>query len=506
MSKIVHPYYPIVYVRGYAGTQGEVENTAATPYMGFNLGSTKHRQAYDKGKVHPWVFESPLVRLMKDHGYRDVYEDGRFPPSGSVDSRSIWIFRYYDVTSKDLGLGERLEIEDHARALGDFLREIREAVLAGPGGRADQFRCYLVAHSMGGLVCRCYLQNPEIPDLDGKTGAKAKNRGVDKLFTYATPHGGIEFRKGLGWVEGLRDFLDVNNSANFGEKRMREFLKLKTGLDRRSMGGRFPAERVFSLVGTDSRDYGAAAGLSRRSVGPMSDGLVQIENAVVVGSPRAFVYRSHSGHYGIVNSEEGYQNLQRFLFGNLRAQLLLDEVRTELPKKKNISATYCIETVVSIRGVELEIHRRTVDSESATFRDRDTLQGRATHLHTQFLDRRHIVNARKRAKGSVGFLVRVRIVPEYHVKKKRWPDHHYEGLAIFEDGLLFEITPKPGGKIAVTWQWTSRTDEGPHALDLREEKDPAGLRVGAIPFARPGISGEFVVRVDRWNDEPLAMG
>lgn len=33
--------YPIIYVRGYAMTQSEIEATVATPYMGFNLGATK---------------------------------------------------------------------------------------------------------------------------------------------------------------------------------------------------------------------------------------------------------------------------------------------------------------------------------------------------------------------------------------------------------------------------------------------------------------------------------
>ena len=64
---IAAPYYPIIYVRGYAATMGEIENTVATPYMGFNLGSTKIRQDYD-GDIVPFVFESPLIRLMKDEG------------------------------------------------------------------------------------------------------------------------------------------------------------------------------------------------------------------------------------------------------------------------------------------------------------------------------------------------------------------------------------------------------------------------------------------------------
>ena len=35
------PFHPIIYVRGFAATQGEIEETVADPYMGFNVGSTK---------------------------------------------------------------------------------------------------------------------------------------------------------------------------------------------------------------------------------------------------------------------------------------------------------------------------------------------------------------------------------------------------------------------------------------------------------------------------------
>ena len=43
------------------------------------------------------------------------------------------------------------------------------------------------------------------------------------------------------------------------------------------------------------------------------------------------MHRSHSGHYGIVNSEEGYQNLTRFLFGALRVDGILDVDDITLP-------------------------------------------------------------------------------------------------------------------------------------------------------------------------------
>ncbi len=62
-SKVQPPYYPIIYVRGYAGTESAIEETVATPYMGFNRGSTRIRQRWN-GAVARHIFESPLIRLM----------------------------------------------------------------------------------------------------------------------------------------------------------------------------------------------------------------------------------------------------------------------------------------------------------------------------------------------------------------------------------------------------------------------------------------------------------
>lgn len=59
--KITPPYYPIIYIRGFAATMSEIEDTVATPYMGFNLGSTKVRQTWQQ-KIVRHIFESPLIR------------------------------------------------------------------------------------------------------------------------------------------------------------------------------------------------------------------------------------------------------------------------------------------------------------------------------------------------------------------------------------------------------------------------------------------------------------
>ena len=527
------PFYPIIYLRGYAGSREEVGDTVSTPYMGFNLGSTRIRQILT-GEMEPHVFESPVIRLMKDHGYADAYDDGRMRPAGPVPGRSIWIFRYYDVVDEDHGDGVRREIEFHARKLGEFLRHVRKAVL-GSGEDRSRFRAYLVAHSMGGLICRCYLQNPEIPDIDGRVGEEKRQStgGIDKLFTYGTPHGGIEFRRGLGWMEGLRDFMDPNNAGNFGPARMREFLGLERGapaaedstrgepappaegarptgnIPLNSMNGWFPEERVFCLVGTDARDYGAAGGLSKRAVGPLSDGLVQIRNATVLGAPRAFVHRSHSGHYGLVNSESGYQNLRRFLFGEWRVRVELSDVSVTLPpeveRKKaggaRVLASYHIDTIVGVRGVPVELNRRTCDEGSAIFRTWRELTEKPTMLFTAFVMGSARVNPRRR---SLGFALRLQVrVPEYEVDGRVF-DQHYEGGTLFADKLNLEVTPGADGGGRVRYGWDGRTpNRAPRALRLaRDEEALTGTIPVASGSARPGISGNIRLTVTRWNALP----
>src|SRR5258708_136490 len=90
------PFFPIIYVRGYAGSESEIEDTVAEPYMGFALGATKFRQLSD-GSVRRHYFESPLFRLVKDHGYSDVYSGGReMPIDLCVGPKSVFIYRFYD--------------------------------------------------------------------------------------------------------------------------------------------------------------------------------------------------------------------------------------------------------------------------------------------------------------------------------------------------------------------------------------------------------------------------
>ncbi len=141
-------------------TEKEIVDTVSTPYMGFELGATKIRQAWD-GKVERLIFESPLVRLMKDYGYRDVFRGGS-EADGALPAQSIAIHRYYEQADPDLGSGKVPSIEEAAQALSDLVLRIRDQVCGDDAEARKVFKIILVAHSMGGLVVRCFLQNPAI--------------------------------------------------------------------------------------------------------------------------------------------------------------------------------------------------------------------------------------------------------------------------------------------------------------------------------------------------------
>jgi hypothetical protein len=154
--------HPIIYVRGYAMTQGEIDETTADPFCGFNLGSTVYRATPEKDKpAKKFVFESPVVRLGSDFGYGDVFDNGldimdldwEGDPdwNGGIPRQSIIVYRYYEQASKLLGSGKTPEIEKFATDLSQLILRVRDLVCQNGDNevKPKDFRCYLVAHSMG---------------------------------------------------------------------------------------------------------------------------------------------------------------------------------------------------------------------------------------------------------------------------------------------------------------------------------------------------------------------
>ncbi|RUO29010.1 hypothetical protein CWE12_12050 [Aliidiomarina sedimenti] len=492
------PFHPIIYVRGYAMTENAMEATVHTPYMGFNLGSTRARQQYDRSFRH-YIFESPLIRLMKEYGYQDSYADGinLAEPGGPVDfpdadkrlpRRSIIIHRYYEeeheqgngsTDSDAMGRSQRPSIEAAAVRLSKLIARVRDFTCGDDTQARAEFKVYLVAHSMGGLICRCLLQNEE-------ADPEQSRRLVDKVFTYGTPHNGIE-------VMGLNvpRFFSLWDAHNFNRAEMAGYLKLKPRNGRvNSLNGAFPNERFFCLVGTNPHDYN----LTRLVIDKASDGLVTMDNAYIEDAPRVHTYTSHSGPYGMVNSKIGYDNLVRFLFGDYRLRITMQPAVLPLspPLQRayddgaTIRGSYLFECTLTPRGDDpVPLSSRRIDHHSAVFRSFDELlnphkaglkRPRYPVLASVFLDSKRIevgttmvMNLELNVEGTDFRL------NGGSVLSRRAPAEH-----LFRQTITLKITLQPGGwrmrYIFADQQWSDKRgselkeDEQGHFIELKNSK------------------------------------
>lgn len=482
---------PIVYVRGYAALQSEVEETVDDPFYGFSAGST-HIRVNARNEPQFFAFESPLIRLMKDFDYRDAYHEGaqeRQPSSAGLDrARTVWIYRYYDATAKTfLWHAGRLSMESLARDLRSFIKNV---VLAATGAP----KVWLVAHSMGGLIARCMIQKIA---LEEKESAFTY---VDKFVTYGTPHGGIRFSvPGGGFAERVRDRIGWHNSDDFGPQRMYGYLTPNPAPSRapRNFDGRvmspavFPLERMLCIIGTNAKDYTIASGISRRAVGPQSDGLVQIRNAYVLGAHRAFIHRSHSGRYGMVNSEEGYQNLSRFLFGELGVSIAIRPAL--LPSKPDSFLQADIRVVVP--GVPVAIHERSVRHLCPILLSRQTIDGSRnqesgqTIHHARQLFTVWLMPANSPEGETSGrFAISIAI---YRSKRDEHGDlrlgGYLAGVPLWGDSLVIDLLPSGGPKSERTARYTWATSGVSGEALVQNTSEQTGY---GFDISLPGVATE----------------
>lgn len=520
---------PIIYVRGFAGGTGQVNAAVDDPFYGFGQGSV-HVRADGTGRPQFHQFESPMLRLMTDHRYQvPVYGDQRSflhqAEPGSVDAATVWVHRFYDISASTFA--------DHPaefsleRAATDLFALVR-VVLEKTGAP----HVLLVAHSMGGLVCRCLLQRiiPEAERAeDGSPDPAAGARYVARVFTYATPHGGIAFAVGGGLLERIRDATGFQGSDIFGPDRMYQYLTPEVpdgasapeGFDATVMpDDGFPVERLFCLIGSNPEDYDVARGMSSMAVGARSDGLVMIDRAAVKDANRAVVHRSHSGRYGIVNSEEGYQNLQRFLFGDLRVDVAFWGL--DVGRDASEDVEFQLDVSVAIRGLPVLVHEQSAAHHCPVLVERhstedsiDTPQPllttflssrapRPMHGRTLVPALRHALKLRLlsiRASGGGGFSF----------------FDHLEQMEDWQDALIVDIEPSADGSPPRAWAtWSStvpmavrdwRPTDAEELKDLDPETPLRWSGETRVPeIARPLLGDDARIRITVTPHELVAAG
>ncbi len=528
---ITPPYYPIIYVHGYdAWKQSKIEENLSPSHVELEWDPVYYVEI-EQGRRHGavgLVFGLPSRRLLAEEGYIGPFTNGDLKRSHKgIPARSIWFFHYYDDAfyEPDGAVSEALEkklftIPEFAAGLREFLLRVRDRVCGDDARDRYQFRVYLVAHSMGGLICRSYLQK-----LCRKgTGDSQRDQDlelpgdplVEKAFTYATPHNGIEFH-GIT-VPDLGSW-DAWHVRNFNREVMRDYLDLPPESHRvDNLNGTFPRERFFCLAGSNYKDYRAYRGLFSRVTGPMSDGLVMIRNATVQGAPHACVHRSHSD---IVESEEGYQNLRRFLFGSFHLDASLEVGEVTLPEQvqalkdagKEVRALYYIGSLARVWGTPCILHERRAENHSAIAKGHDQLieNPEPIQLFTGFLEQRDKI--RWHTEWVLAFELYVAIqVPVYEVEREYWFwfDSSYKGGHLFEETFTFHIWPQEDG-IAVTYGLTTEDGigeanrrEGSQALDLTSGGGtqigiPVSSPVGTHSSVGPNLRGTLLLVVQPWN-------
>ncbi|NMM23367.1 MAG: alpha/beta hydrolase [Phycicoccus sp.] len=503
---------PVVYVRGYAGATSGIDSQVDDPFYGFNLGATHVRVGGD-GDPMFYQFEGPMLRLMTDENYRLIVrgdqqqylneaEDGTVPPE------SLWVYRFYDqaattfVPQPHEGMVERFfsgirkhitadgfDIETAAAGLYDLIMTIR--------AKTGADKVLVVAHSMGGLVVRCMMQ--KICFEGNRVPAKSI---VAKFFTYGTPHGGISFD--IGALDWAQQAFGPAGADIFAPPKM--FGYLTPGKKFGDLPGRgdqwdpqfvdekvFSAANIFCLIGTDPKDYG----LSRVVVGPKSDGLVRIEHAYVRGANRAYVYKSHSGTYGEVNSEEGYQNLRRFMFGRWAVSVKLGGLPA-YPKDmaqrppEDQWPTWQADMSLAIRGISVVIseqqaaHWCPIQINEELRQHVDSPDDPVTLASTFLLDPGHLLEL-ARERGDADPLPRhggrLRYVLSLSVSKlvERGGffsfGEHLEKVSDWSDSLIVDVGPNDAGTGLQAWAaWNSQVGGPNDELDPITEGLPAGQR------------------------------
>ncbi|MFD1330837.1 hypothetical protein ACFQ4O_02365 [Methylopila musalis] len=334
---------PIILIRGFGGLGVEDEKRVA--YQGFNDGTVYHKKRGEN-----YIYEGLVLRFLKSKwtyadatnvvGYYEkkfTWRDADIPSelktvidptffSGQqvvIDpgmalamlkaksdiSRTIWVFRYYD-------LGR----EDGFELYGDMLYRLIQYIRALAVARGDAApKVNIIAHSMGGLIARDAIQRA-IPKGEAP-------RLINKVVTLGTPHQGIAFQVLKNWVglEASRELERFNPDTQKIDPRI-GFKALKTY---------FPLERILTVVGTNFGSYGPyiASWLNRLSSVPgefgmnynRSDGLVKQAYAQLPGAPRTFVHKCHGGVDSLVTSREAFEIATRFFFGNVKVALILED-------------------------------------------------------------------------------------------------------------------------------------------------------------------------------------
>lgn len=224
----------------------------------------------------------------------------------------------------------------------------------------------------------------------------------------------------------------------------------------------------------------------------------------------------------MVNSEEGFGNLSRFLYGDIRVDGSLTVRELGLPpalqREKDshpalkINASYSFESYLRVRGENWAMTERLVQNGSAAFRRYDELLGKndpadmglsekqqrekkwnkSVELFSAFLDTKLRIDPTREEKvqgiaikDTMGFALRLRVaVPDYEVNGRPWRVNHYEGSSLLDQDFVFLAFEEEEGNWGLAWG-VNRPDSSSDDLEVvQSPAEDARAEDGATAFRR----------------------
>ncbi|MEO7794866.1 MAG: hypothetical protein ABIV06_08850, partial [Thermoanaerobaculia bacterium] len=208
---------------------------------------------------------------------------------------------------------------------------------------------------------------------------------------------------------------------------------------------------------------------------------------------------------------EGYQNLKRFLFGDVRVEALLEidaltlppDVQARVDAGKKVRASYHAEVVARVRGKRWALHRRTVDEESAIFIPYAKVEAREpVHLASAFLMGSERVD---KAGRGLGFSLDLGVVvPEYEIDGALFLKQHFEGGYLYREKVNLEIfwhDDEPTLRFGFDSEEPNQTSQDAVVSKIEENGGFVGyeFRIPVEQDTKPGMKGSLILKSFGWG-------
>ena len=212
------------------------------------------------------------------------------------------------------------------------------------------------------------------------------------------------------------------------------------------------------------------------------------------------MHRAHSGRRGIVNSFETYENVRRFLFGDTRLKIWLEDLQLKTAEPpKNIKEFYDIEFSLSVRGTGVFLHqRRQNPCENAQRFVREKFPLASVHLHTGFMD----TQLRQLGDPFSHFLLAFRVA-QHRVKDGFLFDTQYPERTIYSESMEARVNlvaKGTRGQTVVQYRWLS---DATNLEDPRSwQKAPRTDGIFRFAFREADtLKGVLCIKPGKWPDE-----